>query len=245
MKKSLLIFATIVFSFSLQAQNSFETSKILFIGDSHSYGRYGEVLDKYFRSKANQVTSISVCGSSPSTWITTENNLKATNCGYWKKTAPDKEIRAKSHQLSSFSSEMKSLNPNVVVISLGTNFMGSSKGFLAEKKHIESMLKLAQQTNTNCIWIGPPDLGKSQYKTNLAAGVEEIKKLVESYKCSFIDSSQLTKYPSGKSDGIHYAPSESAEWGKAVQKEIEVRFNQFGKMRGNTPPPTQHQQSVQ
>ncbi|WP_210415695.1 SGNH/GDSL hydrolase family protein [Bdellovibrio sp. ZAP7] len=193
----------------------------VFVGDSHSYGQFGEEIDKYLRSVSKNVTSIAGCGSSPSTWMADGKKFKSTNCGYWRRDIKGQEIRVKEHQVDSFSKELSALHPDLTVIALGTNILSTPTNILSEKKSIQAMLDTIKKNDSECIWIGPPDTGNKTLKLNLADGVKEIKALVEKANCAFVDSSELTKYPAGKSDGIHYGPKDSAEWGKKVVAKIE------------------------
>ncbi|XGC82299.1 SGNH/GDSL hydrolase family protein [Bdellovibrio bacteriovorus] len=214
---SLVFLALLNFGFA--AETSFE--RVLLLGDSHAYGKYGEVLDAHFRKGANDVTSFASCGSSPSTWMTSTANFKTTNCGFWQKNSMDREIRVKSHKLPSFDQEVQKLKPQLTVITLGTNILGNTGNISSEKKHIESMMKSIRAQGSECVWVGPPDLAKDPFKKNLNLGIETLKTLAEENKCHLIDSTSITKYPSGKSDGIHYGPKDSAAWGKAVIEKIK------------------------
>ncbi|UXR63208.1 SGNH/GDSL hydrolase family protein [Bdellovibrio bacteriovorus] len=218
MKKNLLLGLLTFIAIPAFAES---LDRVLLLGDSHAYGKYGEVLDSHFRATAKQVTSFSSCGSSPSTWTTTSANFKSTNCGFWKKNAADRETRVKSHKLPSFNAELKSLRPQLTVITLGTNILGSTGNINSEKKHIESMMKAIRAQGSECVWVGPPDLAKTPFSKNLQSGVATIKALADKNQCHFIDSTKLTQYPSGKSDGIHYGPGDSANWGKAVIEKIK------------------------
>lgn len=216
--KSFLLLCLLTLTSPPAFAESFE--RVLLLGDSHAYGKYGEVLDAHFRTSAKQVTSFSSCGSSPSTWTTTSANFKSTNCGFWKKSAADREIRVKSHKLPSFSTELQNLRPQLTVITLGTNILGSPGNIASEKKHIESMMKAIRAQGSECVWVGPPDLAKAPFSKNLQSGVEVLKTLAEKNQCHFIDSTKLTQYPAGKSDGIHYGPNDSAKWGRSVIEKI-------------------------
>ncbi|AHZ84919.1 hypothetical protein Bb109J_c2226 [Bdellovibrio bacteriovorus] len=216
--KSTLLTLTVLLSFSSAFAEG--PSRVLLLGDSHAYGRYGSVLDAHFRKGDTQVTSLSSCGSSPSTWTTSSENFKSTNCGFWKKNAKGQETRVTSHRLPSFGEELAATKPDLTVITLGTNFLASPGNIKSEKAHVEKMMKQINAAGSACIWVGPPDLKKDPFKKNLELGVKELKSWADANNCQFIDSTKLTKYPGGKSDGIHYGPKDSAAWGEAVVKEI-------------------------
>jgi len=227
MNSAFIAFILFLTMSSSQAASEGAVSKVLFVGDSHSYGNFGKVLDKYLRTRAPKVLSISSCGSSPSTWTTDKGNFKTTNCGYWRRQSVDKEIRVKSHQMNSFSEEFDTLKPDVTVISLGTNILASEGNIQREKVHIEKMIQHARKGGSQCVWIGPPDLARDPFKKNLLKGIAEIKTIVEKNDCIYIDSARLTKYPQGNSDGIHYGPQDATKWGEAVQKALDSQWNQI------------------
>ncbi|WP_413294724.1 SGNH/GDSL hydrolase family protein [Bdellovibrio sp. HCB185ZH] len=193
----------------------------VFVGDSHSYGKFGEEIDKYLRSVSKNVTSIASCGSSPSTWMVEGKNFKSTNCGYWRRDIKGKEIRVQEHQVDSLPKELSALHPDLTVIALGTNILSTPTNIQSEKKSIQALLDTVKKNDSECIWIGPPDTSNKNLKLNLADGVKEIKALAEKANCAFIDSSELTKYSAGKGDGIHYGPKDASAWGKQVVAKIE------------------------
>lgn len=198
----------------------FAQGRVLIIGDSHSYGPLGEVLDSHYRKQGNAVSSYASCGSSPSTWVKTSQNFKSTNCGFWSKDSAGKEIRVKSHKLPSMADALSKANPQLTVVSLGTNILASPANINQELKFIEQMISSIKAKGSACVWIGPPDLSKNPFKANLAAGASAIKKTVEAKGCKFIDSRSYTKYPAGKSDGIHYGAGDSRKWGVAVAANL-------------------------
>ncbi len=218
----LYVLTLLSFQFSAQAAAEKDFSSVLLIGDSHAYGRYGTVLDSYFRERSEKVSSFASCGSSPSTWTKGSSKFAETNCGFWSKKSADKETRVKSHRLPSFQEELKSTQPEVVVISMGTNILSSPQNIDRELKITEDMLKSIQAQKSQCVWVGPPDLLKNPFKANLELGIKKLKELTAKYNCSFVDSRKVTKYPSGKNDGIHYGQQDSARWGQYVVEELKT-----------------------
>ncbi|MBC7465418.1 MAG: SGNH/GDSL hydrolase family protein [Bdellovibrio sp.] len=209
-------------NFSLADEARFENT--LFIADSHGYGKFGVEIDKYLRTISTNTTSIASCGSSPSTWVNTTANFKATNCGFWKKESDGKEIRVKSHKQSSFTEEIENVKPNLTVVALGTNILTSPQSIEKEKLSIEKMLTQIKQAKSKCIWIGPPDVAKNPFKANLEKGVQEIKALVEKNKCVFIDSTEITKYPKDNKDGIHYGATQAGDWGIDAAEKMNQKI---------------------
>lgn len=223
MRKLVLSFVICFSALSAQGESTrFENT--LFIGDSHSYGAFGKTVDGYLRTISTNVTSIASCGSSPSNWMRTKDNYQKTVCGYWRKDSASKETRVKDHNINPFPEEFKAINPDLTVIALGTNILSSPANIQREKAAAEKMLIQISQTNSQCIWVGPPDADKQPFKKNLAAGVAELRSLAEKYNCLFIDSSQMTAYKEGSSDGIHYGNNEARAWGDRVTADIKKRL---------------------
>lgn len=234
MKKILAALVFFMLPLSLYAEPTFE--RALFIGDSHSYGKFGEKIDTYLRSVAGQVDTVASCGSSPSTWLAKGDNYKSTNCGYWSKDSPGHDIRTKSHKIESFSEKMASVKPDLTVVALGTNILASPGNIAQEKKSIEAMLAEIKAAHSKCVWVGPPDVAKNPFKQNLAEGVKEMRELVEKNGCMYIDSTKMTSYPSSNKDGIHYGPQDAAAWGEKVTKAIDGYRSIYANRRGVSAP---------
>lgn len=212
------IFISVLFLVSCSV--GFAKGRVLIIGDSHSYGPFGEVLDAHYRKQGMSVSSYASCGSSPSTWVKTSSNFKSTNCGFWSKDSAGREVRVQSHKLPSMTEAINKVNPQLTVVSLGTNILASPANITQELKFVDQMISKIKEKGSECVWIGPPDLSKNPFKANLAVGVGKIKKVVEDEGCKFIDSRSYTKYPAGKSDGIHYGPKDSRQWGVSIAAKL-------------------------
>jgi len=247
MKNSLclqLVLTLLLLPFSAKAQNQFE--KVLFIGDSHAAGYFGIEVDKYLRTLSSDVTTIASCGSSPSTWLTTNANYKSTNCGYWKKDSSGHETKTNSHKVDSFTNEMMTDKPDLTVVALGTNILSSPANITHELPSIEKMLSQIEQAHSQCVWIGPPDLRQNPFKANLSSGVEQIQKLVQKYHCLFVDSTKLTHYPATTKNGIHYDSKDAAEWGKKVSAEIAENLKNLKTLSASAKPnPSQKSTTAQ
>lgn len=225
MRKPVFSLSFVIFVTTLSAQGgSARFENTLFIGDSHSYGAFGKSVDAYLRSISTNVTSIASCGSSPSNWMRTQAAYQKTVCGYWRKDSANKEIRVKDHNISPFPEELKNIKPDLTVIALGTNILASPANIQREKAAAEKMLSQVAQSGSQCVWVGPPDAEKQPFKKNLSAGVSELRTLAEKYNCLFVDSSQMTKYKEGTSDGIHYGNSEAKAWGERVTAELKLKL---------------------
>lgn len=215
--KNLLFFLFL----TLHASNSFGAGRfyqnILYVGDSHSYGPFGQEMGQFLEGKSNRAVLYASCGASSSTWLGNKGNEK-TVCGFWSKDGKE-ETRSTKFKTPRFKTLVEEIRPDLTVIQLGTNMAVSNPK--AAMKSIEEMLMLVKNSGSKCIWIGPPD---SNSKVVSDANVKEINNilfsLTKKYNCSYIDSLRLTNYPSHVKEGIHYPNKDSKEWAKKVIRLI-------------------------
>ena len=210
--KTCLLFISLCISTSVWA-GSF--GKVLFVGDSHSYGNFGTEVDKYLRANSSSVTTYASCGSSPSTWLNKNGKYNATNCGHLSKDPQGREKRQNSHGTEYFPDEIQNIHPDLTVIAMGTNILASPATIKREVESIKKMLAEVHKVQSKCIWVGPPSITKRPFVDNLDLGIKEIKSVIEKNGCVFVDSKPLTTYPA-KGDGIHYGAQSAAKWGKDV-----------------------------
>lgn len=191
---------------------------ILYIGDSHSYGKFGTTIEANLAVISERVVMESSCGSSAYTWLG-KTGYQKTVCGFWKKDGKE-EIRTTEHQTPKFSDELSKYNPQVVIIQLGTNMAAAEKP-LNSRGSIDQLMKETKAHGSECIWIGPPDANsKVVTKEKLQITNNLIKELADLNGCFFIDSLQLTTFPKENKEGIHYPPSLSKEWGEKASAII-------------------------
>lgn len=208
-----------LFSFSLANASEVTTNPtILYVGDSHSYGKLGTVIEKNLSKISDHVIMESSCGSTASTWLGKSVFYK-TICGFWKKDGSE-EIRSKNHQVPKFSLEIEKYQPQVIIVQLGTNMAASEKPANSTSSIVEMMKKI-NEANALCIWIGPPDANsKIVTKEKLTIVNDLIKDLASKNNCEYIDSLALTKFPANTPEGIHYPADLSAKWGEKVSSLV-------------------------
>lgn len=215
MKKSI---SAVLFSLLSLTAVSAENPVILYVGDSHSYGKLGVTVEKNLSEISNKVVMHASCGATPNTWMGTLKYEK-TVCGYWMKEGKT-EVRLKEHQTPRFKDELARLRPDVTIIQLGTNIAAASKPQNAQAS-IEVMMKAVNEEGSKCIWVGPPDANS---KVVTRAKVIEVNKMISDLAlkngCQYVDSLKLTKFPANNSEGIHYPPNLSTEWGVKVSAEV-------------------------
>jgi hypothetical protein len=161
----------------------------------------------------------SSCGSTPNTWLGNNKGYATTVCGFWKKDN-NSEVRSKEHQTPKFEDELAIYRPQVTIVQLGTNIAAGErpKNFTHS---IEAMMKAISDEKSICIWIGPPDANsKIVTKEKLRQTNLLLSDLAMKNNCHYIDSLELTKFPSKDKEGIHYSPDLSANWGAKVSAQI-------------------------
>lgn len=189
---------------------------ILYVGDSHSYGKLGTTIEKNLSTISERVIMESSCGATPTTWLGT-NKYEKTVCGFWKKDGNEEIRSTKEHQTPKFGDELAKYRPDIVIVQLGTNIAVNAPK--AATKSIVTMMKAIADEGSKCIWIGPPDANsKVVTRARLKETNDLLIELSKANNCQYIDSLKLTSFPAANKEGIHYPNSLSAEWGEKVSK---------------------------
>lgn len=218
MNKFLIILALAAKFSSLSSAEIPANPTILYIGDSHSYGKLGTTIEKRLSVISNHIILEASCGATANTWLG-KSGFEKTVCGYWKKNGIE-ETRSVNHQVPKFSNELEKYNPQVVIVQLGTNLAVGSNAVNSGPSIIQIM-KQIKQTSAQCIWIGPPDANsKVVTRANLKTVNALLIDLAAKNNCHFVDSLKLTQFPKSSAEGIHYPPDLSKAWGEKVSDEI-------------------------
>lgn len=216
MKWYILFIATL--SLNSACSQTERGATILYVGDSHSYGKLGTVVEKSLSAISQRIIIESSCGSTPNTWLGNSKYAK-TVCGFWKKDGVD-EIRTIEHQTPKFGDELAKYRPTVTIVQLGTNIAASEKP-VRSAQSIATMMDLIAKEDSVCIWIGPPDANsKIVTKVKLQETNQLLIKLSLEKKCHYIDSLKMTTFPAEYKEGIHYPPSLSSVWGEKVSAQL-------------------------
>ncbi len=191
---------------------------VLYIGDSHSFGKLGIKLESYLSSKFSNTVMMASCGSTAKTWLGISGNEK-TVCGFWKKEN-SVEIRQNEFKNPKLSNELARLKPGLTIVQLGTNLAVGPKP-LNHAASVEAVIELIKQENSECIWIGPPDASsKVVTKDNLNLVNEMLKEITQKKGCRYIDSLEITNFPEASKEGIHYPPLLSEKWAEEIMKQL-------------------------
>lgn len=195
------------------------SEKILYVGDSHSYGEFGKVMAETLNLLSDEYVLYASCGSSPATWIS-DGKYAQTVCGFWQKSKTQ-DLRFNKHKTPRFGEEILKLKPSIVIIQLGTNIAAMSIPQSSEQA-IREMMRISIENGARCLWIGPPDAhSKVVTDEKLKITNELIKNIAQSSGCSYVDSLLMTHFPKESREGIHYPPSASREWGEKVSQQLK------------------------
>jgi hypothetical protein len=200
---------------------------IMFIGDSHSAGTFGQLLDRDLRSQKGKVATFAVCSAKPQSFLSETEHA----CGYlfrdFDKKQPGwtnayqctRKIRGEDKIVTcvttpKLSKLMTDYKPAAVIVALGSNGLNAS----SVKQMVDA---IHAKPDTACFWIGPPRMksvpdaeldGYYRVLNDNKVGEKE-SPLGESCKM-ILDSRKPTYlvYPDNKNcDGTHYECPAAAE----------------------------------
>lgn len=204
---------------------------LLFIGDSHSVGPFGEELVRRLGKVSGRydVQRYAIAGSSASTWLKDSICASGSRCpftyGYATPTG------AKNGPLPSnfpgFKKLLSTTKADTVVIALGTN--DAHGGCKSPASALAAAEKLAGSVGERkCIWIGPPSYKTGPVGRNCGANyetfVDKLKAAVEKKGCQFVDSRPVRTADGAvlqpdASDRVHFG-RKGTQWGKSVSERV-------------------------
>ena len=193
-----LIFLFLIFS-------NLTYSKILFIGDSHGVGLFGQKFDSLLRSEESSVITHTSCGAIGK-WFRTGQK---THCGYFFKDENGITKSGKSTNTPIIDQTLEQFKPDIVIIEMSGNYTQQKDEFAI--KDIDELVSLVIEKEAKCFWIGAPstrdNLRTPRLYRLIKDGVKE--------RCPIFNSSEVTTYPSNPNlDGVHY-------WGKEGKIQAE------------------------
>ena len=202
------------------------SKNILWIGDSHSVGFFGQTVRTEL-SKTDSLSFVASCGANSDSYL----QKHTTDCGFTQFTLnPKTLIKTKAHSTPRLEALVKKEQPDELVIALGTNFLNMTPDSI--EKSVMALLEKAKVSSTikTCIWVGPPDALKAKSK-QIQVIDQTLRNILAKSNCKYISSLPLTQYPS-KTEvhsrgeipdpmGIHYPQKEGQDWATKVVKEIK------------------------
>lgn len=222
-------YLTCVFLMLLSSVAAHAAPRVLYLGDSLSYGAFGMTLDKSLRAAGCPVYTMVSGGATPYYWLADFANVSA-DAGHWVKT-PEKETRARtSRRVPKVETLMTEFKPDVVVVQTGTNLYAvlrdkrknPDERVRAVRYLIERMCRVIHDRGARVYWISPPDSHPGKYPRELQERMRGLlKECVVKYGQVY-DSHAVTKYkdPYPANDGIHYGKEDSTKWALAVAGDL-------------------------
>ena len=196
-----LVLLALIASLTVQA-------KVIFIGDSHSLGVFGEEINTYLEESLHDYEFWASGASAPLQWI---NNAFTTSCGYNSKKGdvPKRGCPRRMFTPTLISRLQASPGAHHVIVALGTNFGKTEDHRRSHIRYTTKMLKKLR-ADDKCLWIGPPDMKRRRDRSARNYGIIEESIRKSGVDCKLIYSDRFTQYPEstdhqrGNPDGIHY-----------------------------------------
>jgi hypothetical protein len=192
---------------------------VLFVGDDHVAGAFGNAVDAYLRTISIDVISIAECGSTPGNWIGAKSGFQRARCGLWQRDEQGQERRTVNFKAKSLAEELAKADPDLTVIALGTYMLKSDRDIQSEQAAVEKMIAEVLKIQSKCVWIGPPKITREPFASNLDDGVRTLKRWLSKSRCEFVDSTQFSIYKG--SDGLTYQVAAGTNWGALISRELE------------------------
>lgn len=214
----------LLFSISLLGMTSAHAADVLYIGDSHSYGCFGETLDKSMRSMkastgvALTVRSSATCGSSAASWLAVKGH--ETHCGYRSCTGNNTCTKSTKGHSDSAEKVLQDESPKVTVVALGSNML--KRDPFAAMTDVHNLIGKIKAHHSECVWIGPPQPALF-FRTAEAyqAFNERLRSTVKGGGCRFILSDDKTSRENLRDAmGLHYDCANATRWSEKVMKEL-------------------------
>jgi hypothetical protein len=215
--------------------------KVMLIGDSLSFGPFGERLEQLLKDMygEKQVCVFASCASSPESWLN-GTPIYMTKCGYRQYTPNSRECYSRDFyngraprpvatpKLGMIFSEYR---PNLVIVQQGTNWMDQfnpkkREEYLKIGRYMRDMVTQIRSKNPEAkiIWILPP--AASKYSQIIQSQIASyIRRCGETYRFRCIDSRRITgpyiKGISGR-DGVHYSEAPARAWADMTFLKIKA-----------------------
>lgn len=169
---------------------------VLFVGDSHSVGPFGQTLDKLLRTIPDStVASYASCGSIAKWWY----NQTSTPCGYFFHPENSPIEQGTKGPTPLFSPILERVKPDLTIVELGANYANLPSDEFAVKD-MRRLAKEIRDSGSECFWVTKPD---ARDRSSIPRILRLTAEAVADY-CTIFDSTKVTKYPATGGDGVHY-----------------------------------------
>lgn len=232
-------------SFSFACQNSTSADRVVYIGDSHTVGAFGQKLSKNLETVTGKspVKRYGVVGSAAQHWNKKDNTvIRKLTMGYY--CDGDGQVN-KGAAKANFptSAQLFQGDAPLVVIALGTNDVHAKCKITDKAEQMSAVKELLSQVRakSNCIWVGPTEqpttgpIGQNCGQQKIKSFIDNLKQTV-SQRCTYIDSREIKMNDKpilpNRSDKLHYEGALAAYWANEVSSRIQ---NTLMPSSGKTP----------
>lgn len=229
---SLIIFSGAVNGFA--CDNSSSASRVIYIGDSHTVGSFGQRLAKNLETvlEKSPVKRYGVIGAAAGHWNKKDNStIRKLKIGYYCDGDGQVNGQAPKADFPTVSQLVQGAAPTTV-IALGTNDVHAKCKVSDKAEQMASVKELLSQIrpNSKCIWVGPTEqptdgpIGKNCGPAKIKVFVDNLKETV-SQRCAYIDSREIKRNGKAilpnRSDKLHYEGDLAEYWANAVSVKVQ------------------------
>lgn len=221
-------------SASFACQNSTSAQRLVYIGDSHTVGAFGQKISKNLETVTGKspVKRYGVVGSAAGHWNKKDNStIRKLSIGYYCDGEGQVNGKAPKADFPTVSQLFQGAEP-MVIIALGTNDLNAKCKISDKNKQMASVKELLSQVrpNSKCIWVGPTEqpmtgpIGQNCGQPKIKAFIDNLKQTV-SQRCTYIDSREIKSNGSpilpNRSDKLHYDGDLAQAWANSVSVTIQ------------------------
>lgn len=202
--------------------------KVLYLGDSLSFGAFGSTLDKQLRSSGCEVYTMVTGGATPYYWLSDFAPVSG-DAGHWVKQDGYERRLRRTRTVPKIEPLLKKFPADAAVVQTGTNLYAAlrdKKKTPAERVKsveylVDRMCKVLTSQKCRVYWVTPPDSHEGKYPRELQEQMRGIIKTVAGRYGRVFDSYAVTHYtdPYPKEDGIHYGPEQATDWARRVARD--------------------------
>lgn len=210
-------------------------SRVLYLGDSLSFGAFGATLDKQLRQSGCEVETMVTGGATPYYWLSDFETVSG-DAGHWVKREGYERRLRRTRAVPKIEPILQKFHPEVAVVQTGTNLYATlrdkkktpAERVKAVEYAVDRLCRVLTAEKCRVYWITPPDSHVGKYPRELQEQMREIIKRVAGRQGRVFDSYAVTRYtdPYPQEDGIHYGPEQATDWARRVARDAIAWIHQ-------------------